>query len=1212
MLETRSGNEHGLIAPASSAQRRMYFAWVMKPESTTDNWTALLSVDGDLDVDRLGRALEVLRRRHDAFRTTFLERDGDIVQVVRPAEDGAEVLRHAEDGAEVLRPAEDGAEVLRHAEDGAGVARPVADVAERTGLLAVVEAEGDSPDVRRDWALAEARRLANLPFDLTSGPLWRTTLIRIGAEQQLVLFAFHHIVQDEISAQIFAEELRLAYADPEAPALAAPVTQYADFCVAEQSRGVDREGLDYWRGQLEGVEPPRLPEDGEPELAGIVGGRLAVPLADDLAGDLEAFCQERRITPFTGLLAAYFVLLGRWAGTSDVTVGAQMLGRPHSDFFRTIGFFANTVVLRSQVLPAPSFAEFLGGVEDSVHEALEYQDVPFEVVVNTLAPQRDADRNPLFQANIEYDTLDPNQVWVLDGLRVTPVLDHADEPRLHFDLNLRVQRLAGQLGITVEYARRRFSDAVMQAFAAAYGTLLRSLIRTPEVPLGSISLLDEVGRAQMLALGAGDAVRATDARSAQRDADARGAVRDADARGAVRDADARGAVRDADARDAVRDAVARDADARDAQRDADALGAARTARDAAVGAWGEVAEQRLPGTSSVAGDAVGSGVGAECTSAWELFELTVAATPDLEAVRAGEERLTFAELADRARSIAAGLRARGVRTGTLAGICLPRQTDLLVAMLGVWCAGGAFLLLDSQQSVERRRMLLEEASAELLISDESFAETETVPVSALMGSADSTVDTTRRPAAAPAYVVFTSGSTGKPKCVVVDQAGLVAHATTQLAPLYARLPEGRQATVAGVSTVTFDAFISQCMAMAALGHTLVLIDDDERMDPSRILARGNDSENALDVLDVSCSQLEILIDGGLLKLPHRPKILVTGYEKASDRLWQSLRDEPDLLAFTSYGVTECTIESTLTEIRDHPREVAGRAAGASRLYILDDQLQLLPPLFAGEVFIGGPGVGHGYRGRPEQTSVRFIADPLTNIPGQRMYRTGDKGRLRPDGQLEILGRVDDQIQIGGVRIEPGEVESALAEHPGIVGAAVVATDENTLRSKLIAYVVPVAGHEAGLTTAAVRDFLRASLSSVMLPDRVVLLDKFPLSASGKLDRKALAARKPPQVEPSEADARRETATPADPREQQLCEVVAEVLGIPQARPDDGFLSLGGTSLLAMQVTNRVRAVMACDLSVRAVFDAETIRELAAQLTVAETNPRPTLRGRRNA
>ncbi|MEV0232683.1 amino acid adenylation domain-containing protein [Nonomuraea sp. NPDC050786] len=1066
------------IAAASSAQRRMYLAWVMEPDGTADNWKAVLDVGGDLETDRLERALNVLHRRHEALRTTFLERDGDILQVVRHVDDVA--------------------------------AQPV--------LVDVVEAEGETPDTRREWAHVEARRLADIPFDLASGPLWRASVIRVGSGQHLLLFAFHHIVIDEISAQIFAEELCLAYTDPEAHALAAPVTQYSEFCLAQNSRGVDREGLDYWRGQLAGVQPPRLPEDGEPGPDRMVGSRLPVPLSENVAVEFAAFCQERKVTPFTCLLAVYFVLLRRWTGESDVTVGAQMLGRPHSDFFRTIGFFANTVVLRSQVLPTPTFAQFLDGVGDTVQDALDYQDVPFDAVVDALAPQRNADRNPLFQANIEYDTLDPNGVWALDGLQVTVAPDQSDQSGLHFDLNLRVQRLDGDLAVTVEYDRRRFSDAVMQRFAEAYGTLLRSLIRTPDVPLGSIPILDGPGLAWTLALGAGDGTRDS----------------------------------------------------------------------AAV----------------------------KCTSAWELFELTAASTPEREAVRAGAEHLTFTELADKARMTAAGLRARGVRTGTVVGISLPRRTDLLVAMLATWCAGGAFLLLDPQQPEARRRMLIEEAGVALLVADESFAEVETVSAVGLRADAaqsaegESGAGVTCRPAAAPAYVVFTSGSTGKPKGVVVDQAGVVALATTQLAPMYAQLPEGRQATIGGISPLTFDVFVNQCLAMMAFGHRLVLIDEDERMDPLRLLARGSDPGSAIDVLDLSCSQMEILVDGGLLELPHRPKILVTGNENASDRLWQRLRDEPGLLAFTSYGVTECTVESTLTEIREHPRQVAGRAAGMSRLYIVDDQLQLLPPLFAGEVCIGGPGVGQGYVGQPGHTSQRFVADPFSDVPGQRMYRTGDKGRLRPDGQLEFLGRIDDQVKVRGVRVEPGEVETALLAHPAIARAAVVATDEGTPMAKLVAYIVPgiVPGDEGGdgLTTSAVREFLRGRLPSAMLPDRVEVLDTFPVTANGKLDRGALSARKPTSTEP---DADGAVTTPADPREQQLCEIVAEVLDVPEAYPDDDFFTLGGTSLLAMQLSSRVRAVLGCELNVRAVFDSKTIRGMAAQLTVAGSSPRPTLRRR---
>ncbi|WP_235451896.1 non-ribosomal peptide synthetase [Streptomyces olivochromogenes] len=1070
---------------ASSAQRRMYFSWILRPDDTADIWKAVLSVGGDLSMDRLERALMVLYRRHDALRTTYLERNGEVLQVVRDA-------------------------------DAFRVA------------IEVVEAEGESSAERRDWADAEAARRVAAPIDLAVGPVGRVIVIRIFPDLHLMAFVFHHIVMDEISAQVFAEELRLAYADPDAPALAEPISPYSDFCSAEQLAGLDREGLDHWLRQLAGVQPARLLEDGAENPAGAVGRRLPVPLPADVAAEFEVFCKEQSITPFTGLLAVYFILLRRWSGASDVTVGAQMLGRPHAEFFRTIGFFANTVVLRSQVRSTPTFTEFVAGVGDTVQDALDYQDVPFDVVVDALAPQRDADRNPLFQANIEYDTIDPTQVWALDGLQVAAVPDPADQTGLHFILNLRVQRPAGELAVTVEYDRRRFSDAAMQRFAEAYGSLLKALIRTPGAPLGSIPMLDEDGLARTLALGAGE----------------------------------------------------------------------ETSDGAAAGRW---------------------------ASGWELFETTAAATPDREAVRAGAECATFAELADRARTMAVGLRARGVRTGTVVGICLHRRLDLIAAMLATWCAGGAFSLLDAQQPEDRRRMLLAEAGVTLLIADESFAEVATVSVaglgadaaSAATASGESGFGGARRPAAAPAYVVFTSGSTGKPKGVVVDQAGVVALAATQLARMYSRLPAGRQANIGGLSAVTFDVFVNQFLAMAALGHRLLLIDDEERLDPARLLARGADPKSAIDVLDMSCSQLEILVDAGLLELPHRPKILVTGNERASERLWQRLHEEPGLLAFTSYGVTECTVESTLGEIGGQPRQVAGRAAGTSRLYIVDDQLQLLPPLFTGEVCIGGLGVGQGYAGQPAYTSERFVADPFSPLPGQRMYRTGDKGRLRADGQLEFLGRVDDQVKVRGVRVEPGEVEAALLGHPGVARAAVVATGEGTRMAKLVACLVLEDGGGDAPTTAGVREFLRDRLPSGMLPDRVELLDAFPITANGKLDRRALAERmassdQPADVKPSGAgpsSAEPAVASPADTRGRQLCEIVADVLDLPEAGLDDDFFALGGTSLLAMQLTSRVRSVMGCELSVRVVFDAASLRDMAARLGAAESSARPALRRR---
>ena len=1068
-----AAERHSRVVPASSAQRRMYFASIMWPDSSAHISTTTLAVSGDLAIDRLERALTVLRGRHDALRTTFLERGGEILQIVRDTDDAAQP--------------------------------PLVDVA---------EAEGDSPGERRAWAEAEASRLASIPFDLSAGPLWRVNIIRISSSQYLMIFVFHHIIIDEISAQIFAEELSLAYADPHSPALAAPAAQYTDFCLAENGADVDRAGLDYWRGQLAGVHPLRLPEDSRESPGGIVGSRLPVALPNNAVAEFEAFCRDRSVTPFMGLLAIYFILLQRWAGANDITVGTQVFGRSDPAYFSTIGFFSNTLVLRCRVAPALTFDQFLGHVRETVLHALDHEDVPFEAVVDALAPDRDADRNPLFQVAIGYDSLDPGEIWALAGLRVTPVPEPAELPGLQFDLTLDIQQLAGETALTIEYNRQRFSEAAMQRFAEAYAHLLRSLSQAPDVPFGSIPLLDQAARAETLMLGASDRPQ----------------------------------------------------------------------------------DGRVP---------------ADRTSAWDLFELTATAMPERVAVDAEGERLTFAELASRAETMAAGLRARGVRLGSMVGICLPRRGDLIAAILACWCAGGAFLLLDPGQPAARRRLLIEETGIGLVVTDDPVTEAATVTAAALLaepakpgasGPAGA-VPFARGPASAPAYVVFTSGSTGQPKGVVIDQGSLVAHALTQLAPLYERLPAGRQVNVGALSSVTFDVFIDQCLGMIAFGHRLLLIGAEERMDPLRLLDRGSDPESAVHVLDCCSSQMEILVDAGLLALPHPPEMMLIGGESASERLWQRLHEQPGLLAFNVYGITECTIDSAIADVRAYPEQVAGCAIGTSRIYVVDEQLQLLPPLFVGEVCIGGLGVAQGYLGQPAATSERFIADPFSGIPGQRMYRTGDKGRLRPDGQLEYWGRVDDQVKVRGQRVEPGEVEAALLSHPAVARAAVVATDAGTRVAQLVAYVVLGDADRDGPATDAIRAFLRRRLPSALLPDRVEVLDEFPITPNGKLDRVALASLG--------LAARRSIRSPAGSRERRLCEIVAEVVGVPQAGLDDNFFALGGNSLLAMQVTSRVRAALGCELSVRAIFEAKSIEDMAAQLG-AGGKPRPALRRRGNA
>ncbi|MEU9097726.1 condensation domain-containing protein [Streptomyces sp. NPDC048361] len=1071
-----AGKRHSRMVPASSAQRRMYFSSVLRPNNSSDVWRPVLTVTGDLSTDRLERALHVLRSRHEAFRTTFLERDGEVFQWV-----------HDED-RDATQPA----------------------------LIDFVQAEGDSQDERRAWADTEARRFVALPFDISAGPLWRTSVIRISPGLHLVVFAFHHIITDEVSGKVFAEELRLAYADPHAPAFSVPAVQYADFCLTENASKVDEADLDYWRGQLAGIQQASMPEDGEESPDGMIGSRLPIAVPQNVLAEFEEFCRARSVTPFAGLLSVYFVLLKRWAGTTDIAVGTQTLGRPSPELFGTIGFFSNTVALRCQVDSSLTFDQLLDLVSETVHDALDYQDVPFEVVVGALAPDREADRNPLFQAAITYGMIDLSDVWALEGLQVTLLPEPAELSGLQFDLRLDIQQLAGEVSLDVEFNRRRFSEAAMQRFAKAYGDLLGSLSRQPDVALGSIPLLDPAALTQTLALG-------------------------------------------------------------------------------------------------TSGEPESDRTFSEPTSVWDLFELTAATVPEREAVVADGASLTFAELADRARTMAAGLKARGVRTGTVVAICLDRRSDLIAAMLATWCAGGAFLLLDPQHPEFRRRMLLEEAGIALVIADEAVAEVEVVSTAALLADPGKTSGDdpaggafAHRPASAPAYLVFTPGSTGRPRGVVIDQAGLLALATTQLAALYARLPEGRQVNVGALSSVTSGVFVNHCLGMIAFGHRLLLIDEEERTDPYRLLARGSDPETAIDVLDCASGRLDELVEGGLLTLPHPPKIVVVGGESPSDRLWQRLHDQPGLLAFHVYGLNECTVESTRAEIREHPKPVAGRASGTSRIYVVDDRMQLLPPLFVGEIYIGGPGVAQGYAGQPAHTSERFVADPFNPVPGQRMYRTGDKGRLRPDGQLELWGRLDDQVKVRGLRMEPAEVEGVLLGHPAIAHAAVVATEAGTHVAELVAYVVPCDEGQDALMPATVQEFLRDRLPSALLPDRVQVLTALPTTPDGTLDRRTLSGGTPSSTV---SDTVKGVSVSDDPRVRQLCQIVAEVFDIPHTDVDDNFFLLGGDSLLAMTVIGRVRAVMGCELGLRAFFEVDSLGELAALLSAEVSAPRPVL-GRR--
>lgn len=494
----------------------------------------------------------------------------------------------------------------------------------------------------------------------------------------------------------------------------------------------------------------------------------------------------------------------------------------------------------------------------------------------------------------------------------------------------------------------------------------------------------------------------------------------------------------------------------------------------------------------------------EFVSVQEMFEAVVRERPDAVAVEAPDGELTFAELDAAARSLALRLREHGAGPETTVAVVCERTGELVAAMLGIWAAGAAFLLIDPAEPELRTAEKYALAGVRLIVADATHARTAErtgLPVVPVASDAP-TAPGEGAPYARPlprhlAYAVFTSGSTGNPKGVLIDHLGLAEHIRTQLAPVYRRVsPDGAGLRVGGAAPVTFDSFIDQVLPMIGLGHRLVLFDEMQRRDPGSFLFRTPGSE--LDVVDCSPSQLSLLVEFGLLGTPL--KLVVFGGEKPGRDLWRSLR-AADVSAVSIYGATECSIGSVEADVHRDEQVCLGRPAGSGVVYVLSPDQRLLPPGLTGEIYLAGPGVGRGYAGDPAHTARAFLPDPFSGVPGARMYRTGDLGRVAPDGRLVFLGRVDDQLKISGYRIEPAEIEAALDAVSGVRRSAVLPV-RSAGADQLVGFVECGADFDA----ERAKKELAARLPSYMVPKRLVPLDSLPLTHNGKVDRKRLAER----------------------------------------------------------------------------------------------------------
>ena len=1047
--------------PLSFAQQGLWFIHQLEPETTAYNMAFGLNLAGKLDKQALRRSINEIVHRHEILRTTFPTREGVPVQKIA---DKLEL-----DLAEV-------------------------------NLLGLPEEEREAKV--REFARAEADQ----PFDLVQGPLVRVRLLQWAEQQHVLFLTMNHIVGDGWSIELIVREFSLlyeAYVRRLEPKLEEPPIQYADFAVWQHEwiKGADsRRHMEYWRKQLEGMPTLELPSvdrrgpnDGD---AGVV----VCTVNKQLTEGLKDLARRENTTLFVCLLTALDVVLSRYSGQRDVGVTTITANRNRAEIENLIGFFVNTLVLRTHVRANSTFLELLREVRTMVLEAYQHQDMPFEKIVEALAPERVRSRVPLAHAMLVLQNVKPAR-WELSELQVNPISNYhigsslleLDLEPLKFDFLLSFQETANGLEGGLSYARDRYDTQQMERLLEHFKRVLEVMTTAADTQIDSISLLTEIEKQQI------------------------------------------------------------------------------------VVEWNQtqLAYPRMTVASA--------------------FTEQVKRAPHAIAVEHEGRRLTYLELDQRANQLAHDLKKLGIGPEMRVGICAQRSLEMVVGLLGILKAGGAYVPLDPSYPSERLEYIIKHAEVRLLLSQgelkryatESVAHIDVSNVFHKIGLESTEEVFNENLESSLAYVMYTSGSTGLPKGVGVEHRSILRLVKEQN---YAVL--NNEQVFLQFAPLAFDASTFEIWGCLLNGGRLVVYPPGI----TSLKELGNAVQrNGVTTLWLTAGLFHQMVEEELPSLKCVTQLLAGGDTLRAFQVRKVLEQFPNMHVINGYGPTEnttfsCCYRMASTQLEDFKNNVPiGRPIINTQVYVVDESMQLLPPGMPGELCVAGVGLARGYLSRPDLTAEKFMPNPFSESEGGRLYRTGDRVRWRPDRTLEFLGRIDQQVKIQGYRIEPGEIEAALREHPEVQDAVVVAQLGPLDEKRLVAYVIPK-NVALDLQPDVLREHLRRKLPRYMVPDTYVNLDVFPLTLNGKLDYKALPY---PSSAPASAGTNcRETR---DAVEAFLKQIWAEVVGTSSFGIRDDFFTIGGNSLKAAVLCTRIEERFGRQVPISLVFDKTTIEQQAAFL-----------------
>ena len=1040
----------------SFAQQRLWFLQQLEPESSAYNIPIAVRLRGRLDAGALGRTLDEIVRRHESLRTTFELVGGEPAQVAAAA-------------APVPLPVED----LR--------ARP------------------DREEEARRIAREEARR----PFDLAAGPLLRARLLRLEDEEHVVLLTMHHIVSDAWSRGILIREaatLYDAYSNGRPSPLPELPLQYADYAEWQREWLTGEtlgEQLSYWREHLAGAATLELPTDRpRPPVQSSRGAREFFGLSEELSEGVKALGRGEGVTTFMTLLAALKLVLHRHTRQEDVVVGTPIAGRGRSELEGLIGFFINTLALRTDLSGDPTFGELLGRVREVTLGAYAHQDVPFERLVEELQLERDLSRTPLFQVVFTFQNT-PAESFELPGIRISAEPQESETAK--FDLTLVMEETPHGLYGSFEYNTDLFDAATVRRLISHFEVVLRAVVADPARRLSAVPLLAEEERRQLLHEWQPPAARFDSA---------------------------------------------------------------------------------------------------ACLH--ELFERQAERAPDAAALTFEGETLSYGELNRRADRLARRLRREGAGPETLVGVMLERSAGLVVALLGVLKAGAAYVPLDPSYPQDRLAFMLEDAGVSVVLTQSALLEQvpagEARPVCLDEDWTETDDESAVEPARAAspdnvAYVIYTSGSTGKPKGVAVTHANV--------ARLFSATQHWFDFNSEDVWTLfhsyAFDFSVWELWGALLHGGRLVVVPYWVSRNPSAF--RALLAEERVTVLNQTPSAFRQLMRedeqaGEESELALRYVVFGgEALEMHSLRPWFARRGDRRPRLVNMYGITETTVHVTYRPLASEDAEgasVIGQPIPDLEIYVLDSRMEPVPLGVAGELYVGGDGLARGYLNRPALTAERFVPHPFSERQGARLYKTGDLARRVNGGELEYVGRADQQVKIRGHRIELGEVEAVLAQHPNVREVVVVArSDEGAAEKYLVAYVVCREGRQA--TAGELRAHAHERLPEYMVPARFMTLERLPLTAHGKVDRRAL-----PEAGGERPELEEVYEAPRTPVEEVLAAIWSEVLGVERVGAHDNFFELGGDSIRSVRILALAKE-KGMDFSLQQLFRHQTVAELAGEI-----------------